>query len=116
MIEKYKPGIRTGRCIPVGGTEKLRNGRIRPKTGYREFFQLPDGREIEVNQWQKEALTAVEEDGLMDLLEAIKQHVSKLPWLQRKPEEIECYALECLFYGSYKHWKDFVYEGKDVIV
>lgn len=116
MIENYKPkSVRSGRQVPTGGFEKLSNGRIRPKTTYKEFFQLPDGREIEILQWKEEAVEAVKADGLTDLYEAIKFYVSNYAWL-KKGEEVEVYAMECLLYGSYKHWKDFTYEGKDMIV
>ena len=111
MIEKYKPkSVRYGRQVPTGGFEKLSNGRIHHKTTYKEFFQLPDGREIEISQWKEEA---VKVDGLTELYEAIKSYVSNYAWL-KKTEEVEMYAMECMLHGSYKHWKDFTYEGKEV--
>lgn len=72
-----------------------------------EYYQIQDGRFLELHEWQKEAYTAVEEDGLTNLYTAIKQYVEKLPWL--KKNEIDIYAMECLVLQAYFHWTDFEY-------
>ena len=106
-IEKYKP---TG---PNYWIQPKR--RYSPETkkwyeegkGYMEI-RTPSGNYPE-KKWNELMLAAVEEDGLKDLLEGIKEHVrANCLWLKEK--EIEHYALRCLSSKAYEAWSDFSYQ------
>ncbi len=75
--------------------------------GYTEI-RTPSGN-YPSKKWDELMLAAVEEDGLKDLLEGIKEHVrTHCLWLKEK--EIEHYALSCLSNKSYEAWSNFSYQ------
>ncbi len=73
---------------------------------FQEFYETDLG-ELLPEEWRKQVMAAVGENGKTDLLEQIKDHCRKhCAWLH-KEEEIEEYALECLVDEAYLYWKDF---------
>lgn len=59
-------------------------------------------------KWLETCMRIVERDGLGDLLEAVKEHVSHLPFVS--PSDVTRYSLSCLTTDAWRHWKDFSIE------
>lgn len=79
------------------------------QTGPNYYIQPKKKYSAETKKWDELMLAAVEEDGLKDLLEGIKEHVrTHCLWLKEK--EIEHYALSCLSNKSYEAWSNFSYQ------
>lgn len=111
MIEKYAIRFRTGRAVATEEWEKMRNGKMRRKTIYEEEYLTKGGEVLNPKEWKDKALIAAEEDGLLDLLNEIKNHCGEhCAWLHTK-DEIEEHALECLASGAYLHWREFRSDG-----
>lgn len=112
MIEKYDIRLRTGRGEETKELELMRNGKYRKKVVFLEFYQTKGGETLFPDDWRKKALEAARADGLLDLLEALKEYCrTHLAWLH-KEEEVEEHALECLAGGSYLYWDDFRCPGR----
>lgn len=107
-LDKYKMlSPRTYTCRTIG---KDREGRNILES--RETYKTPIG-EIEIGKWTKYVEEAAKADGKAELLERIKERVSKLAWMQRADElETRIYACECLLDKAYEHWEGFEH-GED---
>ena len=93
------------RQVPTGNFTQNRNGRRVAVTKGVEFVRTESGL-MEIDEWMKQMLLAVESEGQKDLLMKIIEHCSSLPWLKTE-DNITLYALECLSSEAYKHWKGF---------
>ena len=112
MIEQYAIRIRTGRAVGTGVMEKLRNGNMREKKVYMEEYLTRGAGTLQPKEWKKKVLEAAEADGLLDILDALKEYVGgHMAWLHT-PKEVEAYSLEVLADGAYLHWKDFKCPGR----
>ncbi len=105
MIGRYAPiGSRIGRAEVVGW-ELTKQGKRKAKTDYREYIQTAEGN-IEMSKWIEKALEEVEQMGMKDLYDRVKEHCRQLRWLKTE-KELNDWALHCLYYESYLHWPDF---------
>lgn len=105
-IEELKwTGAREFRAVPTGDFKLSRNGKRVAVTKGVEFVRTKSGT-MEIDEWEKRMLQAVEAEGQKDLLYKIIDHVSKLAWL-KKDEDVLMYALECLSTEAYRHWNGF---------
>lgn len=105
MIEDYKIQFHIGRAEPTGEYEILRNGKRRRKTRFVEEIQTPAGI-FPPKVWKQKAMSEIENAGELELLEQIREHCRRLPWLKNE-EEIEEHAIGCLCSRAYRHWEDF---------
>lgn len=105
MIEDYRIKIRTGRAKGTGLYETTRQGRRKEITRYAEEYITAAGR-LKPKEWKVKALNEIKKYGEEELLEEIKEHCKKLPWLKTE-EAREEYSIECLCSRAYRHWEDF---------
>lgn len=98
-------GAREFRAVPTGDFTISRNGRRVVVTKGVEFVRMKSGM-MELDEWARQMLQAVEAEGQKDLLNKIIDYCSNFAWL-KKDEDVLMYALECLSSEAYKHWDGF---------
>lgn len=112
MVEDYRIQIREGRAERTGKYEITARGTRREITRFVERYRIPAGVFLP-EKWKKQALSAIEAEGEMELLENLKEYCRiHCAWL-RKEEEIEEYAIDVLCGRCYRYWKDF--EIKEIV-
>lgn len=83
-----------------------RRGKIRYKSITEQGFSTKAG-EMTKAAWRQQAEAIIHENGLEELLEAIKDHCRRhCAWL-RKESELELFAMECLASRAYEAWTEF---------
>ncbi len=105
MIEDYKIDLSIGMAKGTGVYETTKRGRRKEITKYAEEYITNAGR-LTPEEWKEKALNEIKKYGEEELLEEIKEHCKKYPWLKTE-EGREEYSIECLCSRAYRHWEDF---------
>ena len=112
-LKQYAVHHRLGRGAPTGAPYTDRNGRLKYKTEFKEYYETDAGT-FEPDEWKRLVSQAVAEEGKMELLGQIMEYCKKhLAWLH-KETEVEDHALECLCSGAYMCWKNFGADSGDL--
>lgn len=76
-----------------------------------ETYKTPSG-VYEIKDWARHVEKAAEADGLLPLLEQIKQHVKEYAWMKNASDiNVLILAAECLTGHAYEHWEGFTVDG-----
>ena len=106
MIADYQIKSRVGNAEKTGEYEITRRGTRRAKTRFVERYVTPAGTFLP-EEWRERALSEIEEEGEIELLERIKEHCGRFcAWLHTE-KDLEEYAIECLCSRAYRYWDDF---------
>lgn len=103
MIENYtRLSSRIFTATVVGKDQKGRKN-----TEGVETYKTPSG-VYEIKDWARHVEKAAEADGLLPLLEQIKQHVKEYAWMKNASDiNVLILAAECLTGHAYEHWEGF---------
>ena len=72
-----------------------------------ETYKTPSG-VYEIKDWARHVEKAAEADGLLPLLEQIKQHVKEYAWMKNASDmNVLILAAECLTGHAYEYWEGF---------
>lgn len=72
-----------------------------------ETYKTPSG-VYEIKDWARHVEKAAEADGLLPLLEQIKQHVKEYAWMKNASDiNVLILAAECLTGHAYECWEGF---------
>lgn len=70
-----------------------------------------DGREMFIEEWEREATHLITQADSIDLLTQIEEYVQRnCLWVNKA--DLRRYSMDCLLGDAYKHWRDFVYQEK----
>lgn len=103
MIENYtRLSSRIFTAKVVGKDQKGRK-----ITEGEETYKTPSG-VYEIKDWARHVEKAAEADGLLPLLEQIKQHVKEYAWMKNASDmNVLILAAECLTGHAYEYWEGF---------
>lgn len=87
-------------------------GRPIKKADMIEIFETKVG-DFTESEWLELAKASILEYGQTRLYEAVRDHVSTLPWLKTETEK-DIYTLECISSKAYETWENFSYQEEYV--